>query len=212
MELPRDFTGNVARAALREEIRGRFPLRSVHYLSLAVEAESCIGVIESGAPGQIDEAKLAGVVIGSFSFMRWLDDPDAPEIPTVTRMTPGEGIAAMVRLRNWLRGRAASLDGDVAAQITPDGASPESDSPSSEIPPLDVASGQWLKNTTAAAIEGLETETLATYRADGKTSPDKMSGIDKQGRMWRRQGTPNSHPWYLRSTLKSKTTPPKNPG
>ncbi len=71
-------------------------------------------------------------------------------------------------------------------------------------PALDKEDGTWVKNTHAAHIEGLESATLRKYRLIGITTSDKTLGCDNDGRIWRRQGTLVSHPWYLRSTLKAQ--------
>jgi hypothetical protein len=73
-----------------------------------------------------------------------------------------------------------------------------------EIPPLDLGSGKWVTNKEAAKMEGLSTRSLADYRKPGHAkyiAEDKMSGIDKDGRMWRRQGTKRSHPYYYVPSL-----------
>lgn len=73
-----------------------------------------------------------------------------------------------------------------------------------DTPELDTQGGEWIKNKKAARLLGVEVSTLCVYRSDshgGRTSEDKMFGIDYQGRIWRRVGTPRSHPWYLRSSL-----------
>lgn len=69
-------------------------------------------------------------------------------------------------------------------------------------PPFDRANGEWVSNKRAAKIEGVATRTLADYRAEGTVTADKRLGRDNDGRVWRRPGTPTSHPWYLSSTLK----------
>jgi len=74
----------------------------------------------------------------------------------------------------------------------------------SETPPLDRNSGKWISNKRAAQLEGVETRTLADYRLHGIKNAAKTLGRDKDGRVWRREGTPNSHPQYLRSTLRAK--------
>ncbi len=76
-----------------------------------------------------------------------------------------------------------------------------------ETPKLDRENGQWLKNTKAAAKEGIETRTLAKYRTEGQVNSSKSLGRDKGGRVWRRDGTPSSHPWYLKSSLPSSRKP-----
>jgi hypothetical protein len=68
-------------------------------------------------------------------------------------------------------------------------------------PPLDREDGKWVNNKRAAILEGFMTETLGTYRKSGIQNSDKTLGCDQEGRIWRRNGTPKSHPWYLRSTL-----------
>ncbi len=80
-----------------------------------------------------------------------------------------------------------------------------------DIPPLDRANDEWRKNDDAAEIDGVKTRTLANYRTKGAATPDGRFGRDKYGRIWRREGTRNSHPWYLLSTLKnSRTRLPQN--
>jgi len=70
-------------------------------------------------------------------------------------------------------------------------------------PEFNRQNGEWVKNTKAAELEGLEPRTLAAYRSQGIANADKTLGRERDGRVWRRPGTPNSHPWYLRSTLKN---------
>jgi len=76
-----------------------------------------------------------------------------------------------------------------------------------DTPKLDRQNGQWVSNKKAAAQEGIETRTLAKYRTDGKANPDKTFGRDNDGRVWRRDGTPSSHPWYLKSSLRGPQKP-----
>jgi hypothetical protein len=71
-------------------------------------------------------------------------------------------------------------------------------------PPLDRTSGAWVSNKRAAEIDGVETRTLADYRVRGIKDAGGNLGRDKDGRVWRREGTSRSHPWYLRSTLRAK--------
>jgi hypothetical protein len=73
-----------------------------------------------------------------------------------------------------------------------------------ETPPLDRDSQDWVKNTDAAKIENIATATLTSYRSQGISSPDQRIGRDRNGRVWRRTGTTNSHVWYLRSSLGSE--------
>ena len=68
-------------------------------------------------------------------------------------------------------------------------------------PPLNKENGQWVRNKRAATLDGLKTRTLADYRHDGIALSDGTFGRDRDGRLWRRQGTRNSHPWYLKSSL-----------
>lgn len=78
-----------------------------------------------------------------------------------------------------------------------------------ETPHLDTESIDWLqaKEIAGEKSEGVNTGTLAKYRLEsegGVQTQDKMLGKDKDGRVWRRIGTPTSHPWYLRKTLIGK--------
>ncbi len=100
--------------------------------------------------------------------------------------------------RKALRGRAKQSERDGGAN-----ADYGIDKLESKTPPLDRDSGKWIKNKRAADLEGIETRTLADYRTQGIKTADGNLGRDKDGRVWRRKGTPRSHPWYLRSTLRA---------
>ena len=71
-------------------------------------------------------------------------------------------------------------------------------------PAFDRENGKWVKNTAAADLENVTTETLKKYRTEGIKKSGGRLGRDNDGRVWRRPGTPNSHPWYLKSTLRSQ--------
>ncbi|MBI5864078.1 MAG: hypothetical protein HZB38_06175 [Planctomycetes bacterium] len=86
-----------------------------------------------------------------------------------------------------LKGRGARLSGEGADL--------------SAIPPLDIGSGAWVSNKLAADKEGVYTATLKDYRGQGTCAPDKLSGKDRDGRIWRKRNV-NSHAWYLLSSLK----------
>ncbi len=73
-----------------------------------------------------------------------------------------------------------------------------------DTPPLDRNSGNWVSNKRAADIEGIGARTLADYRSLGIKNAAGNLGRDTYGRVWRREGTPRAHPWYLRSTLLAK--------
>ena len=73
----------------------------------------------------------------------------------------------------------------------------------STTPPLDRENGQWVSSTAAAKIESLKVDTLTDYRSEGIVTADKRLGRDRDGRVWRRDGTLRSRPWYSRSTLKN---------
>ena len=80
--------------------------------------------------------------------------------------------------------------------------------PAPDIPPFDSQSGEWCTARIAAQIENLKAATLGTYRRKPMAqyvSKDKMSGEDRDGRLWRRTGTPGSHPWYYRPSLRAPT-------
>lgn len=69
------------------------------------------------------------------------------------------------------------------------------------IPPLDTDSPDWVRTSTAAKVEGKRADTLGKYRSMGTVAPDRMSGRDKFGRVWRRQGTRKSQVYYYRPSL-----------
>ena len=82
----------------------------------------------------------------------------------------------------------------------------EGDNWESGIPTLDKDSADWIPNKAAAKTEGLEVRSLSTYRKKSqaiRVNADKTCGIDKDGRMWRRAGTDDSHPWYYKPSLKN---------
>jgi hypothetical protein len=70
-------------------------------------------------------------------------------------------------------------------------------------PPLDRHSGQWVKAARAAELDGVVTKTLNLYRQAGfgGKSKDAFFGVDKDGRIWRRQGTEKSGVWYFLPAL-----------
>ncbi|QDU86782.1 hypothetical protein Pla175_01330 [Pirellulimonas nuda] len=72
------------------------------------------------------------------------------------------------------------------------------------VPQLDRENGEWVRNKRAAVLEGLTVQTLRTYRGLGKSDTESCLGEDPDGRVWRKNGSSNTHPWYLRSTLKSE--------
>jgi len=77
-------------------------------------------------------------------------------------------------------------------------------------PLLEKGNG-WVKNTVAANLDDVQPRTLARYRFDGIMNATKTLGRDRDGRIWRRTGTSNSHPWYLSSSLKSKAKQSRKP-
>ena len=68
-------------------------------------------------------------------------------------------------------------------------------------PALRKESGEWISNKQASKLLDVQVDTLSSYRKFGETSSDRMFGRDSYGRIWRRAGTPQSHPWYLRSSV-----------
>lgn len=72
------------------------------------------------------------------------------------------------------------------------------------IPSFSETDGNWIRAKRAAKLDGVELNTLRTYRSKGQIADDKMSGIDKDGRMWRKAGAATKHPWYYRPSLMSK--------
>ena len=74
-----------------------------------------------------------------------------------------------------------------------------------ETPPLDTKSVEWVASSEKNREKlGLPTETLRTYRLEsvgGRKMPDEMFGIDRDGRIWRRRGTPKSQVYYYKPSL-----------
>lgn len=76
------------------------------------------------------------------------------------------------------------------------------------IPPLDLESGEWIPSRTAAKFENLKPDTLSDYRSPKRAqfaTADRMNGIDRDGRIWRRRGSKSSHPWYYKPSLKDNS-------
>lgn len=69
-------------------------------------------------------------------------------------------------------------------------------------PKFDPLSNDWIKSKALSKQLNLTTGSLATYRANGLQTDDKRFGKDQDGRIWRRPGTPRSHPWYYRPSIK----------
>ncbi|GIW97056.1 MAG: hypothetical protein KatS3mg111_0389 [Pirellulaceae bacterium] len=74
-----------------------------------------------------------------------------------------------------------------------------------ETPPLDTKSVEWVRaEQKNKEFLGLPIKTLRDYRLKskgGRISPNEMFGIDRYGRIWRREGTPNSRIWYYAPSL-----------
>ena len=78
-----------------------------------------------------------------------------------------------------------------------------------KIPPYTRGDSNWCDTAEAATIEGIVVGTMRAYRESGCCAGDNNSGIDKYGRMWRRDsgkpgkpGTPGAHIFYHRPSLK----------
>ncbi|MBN1341505.1 MAG: hypothetical protein JXQ73_02440 [Phycisphaerae bacterium] len=117
----------------------------------------------------------------------------------------------------YLRPRRSAADGQVQGGSTRKQSAPMSTTVDDtdvnyekmieDIGELDPNSGQWVTVTVAAKIEDLKTGTLADYRSRSLakyTAEDGKSGVDRDGRIWRRRlhGSTHTHPFYLKQTLK----------
>ena len=121
------------------------------------------------------------------------EPPGAEQLPGDAQPPESEGPKTPTPLRN------AKLD--VGTDTVP-----EETGPAPEIPPLELGSGKWIKAKDAAKRDGLIPRTLAVYRGAGVAryvSSDKMSGIDRDGHMWRKGGTTRAHAWYFVKSLRS---------
>ncbi len=72
------------------------------------------------------------------------------------------------------------------------------------IPELDIDSGKWVRVRKAAMADDVTTASLKTVRGEGQKAADGLTGIDPQGRIWRKPSR-NAHTWYLRSSLRNST-------
>lgn len=78
-----------------------------------------------------------------------------------------------------------------------------------DIPSLDKTNGEWVKQDDAAAIVAKDVQTLANDRLErlgGLKFEEGLSGIDRRGRMWRKERLTDQIIWYLKSSLSSKPT------
>lgn len=75
-----------------------------------------------------------------------------------------------------------------------------------ETPPLDTKSVEWIAARSKNAKKfGLTIRTLRDYRTKqhgGRSMPDKTFGKDRDGRLWRRQGTAKSTVYYYAPSLR----------
>ena len=176
------------RKLLEEKPIGDFPTDMQTILKdLAGEQCRCDGKRATGL-----ESVVAGSQVGllgerGLEQLLWLDkDAD------LSNRFPGIKVTPPVANENKSEGTGgAGTDDEIGAL-------------EKNTPPLDRHSTKWVSNKRAAGIDGVETRTLADYRLQGVKNAAGSLGRDKDGRVWRREGTPHSHPWYLRSTLSAK--------
>jgi len=63
---------------------------------------------------------------------------------------------------------------------------------------IDETKGRWVSQEKFREKKNLEQQTLQTYRANGMKSGDGLSGTDRQGNHWRKNGTgPTEQPEYF---------------
>lgn len=177
------------------------PLPPLEQLAISTNFEHCEGTIE------VWVARLRQHVTAlrrDELFTVALDICDADSripFPPEQDNKPGANLAALLE---WCVLAKRSLQGEPVAKAT--------SAVKMDLPPLDRNGGLWVTNKIAAGLEGVDTETLGSYRQRGQTADNDMAGVDKDGRIWRRQGTPNAHPWYLRASLKTIEKSQQNPG
>ena len=109
----------------------------------------------------------------------------------------------------WMRERVMRelIESELAAPAVPEPADEVSEIErlARETPPLNKQSGEWVDANEAARIDELKQDTLASYRTLGEKTPDRLFGIDKDKRIWRKQQSKRNnpgHPYYLVSSLK----------
>lgn len=140
-------------------------------------------------PGGPHRRYSVGDVIGS------ADIEVLRSIGRLLERTPIEVLPESSRLLSISTGNAADIQMDFAAT-----------SEASFIPPYSASSGLWCEVKAAARREGIKVDTLLRYRHRPPAvlvAEDRMSGIDRDGRMWRKLGTENTHTKYLISSLKT---------
>ena len=143
---------------------------------------------------------------------RWIDAgcpfDSKPRIERVVESFPRDTNSYILGLiHNLIDLHELSLQDSSGDQEAPTAKETESNLAETEAktPALDIESVDWI----AARKEnenkfGLKIRTLSKYRTErqgGMVSSDKMFGIDRDDRIWRRKGTEKSQVYYLVSSL-----------
>ena len=185
------------------------PLEQLRQLAAEVSDEDLNSSMGQRRVGElileaVDELAVANELLGDGAFrnhiIKNLDFPSAIAVPPYLEEMTDEGVVKLIEmLEHWCSGTVESsvpdchssepvIDLEELARVTER---------------LDRINGKWVSNRKAAYIEVVDTATLAKYRRAGYSTPDERFGRDIHGRIWRRDGTDHSHPWYLRHTLKA---------
>lgn len=185
----RDTHKDAIRNALgAEELRAWFDARALPWTAAGVRQQRGVLIADRGMPA----AEVDGLTLGEF-LERLRGEP----LELATDEPPVGTVALRQRIDQAHAAPPASESPTIEAL----------DALEKTTPSINREDGSWVTNKLAARIDGLEPRTLANYRREGQKTADGMFGRDKDGRIWRRLGTPSSHPCYLRSTLRSDSEP-----
>lgn len=92
----------------------------------------------------------------------------------------------------------------------PETEKPKAIDPGDSIPPM--SSGEWVNQREAADRDDVSVTSLATMRSPGQwRSWDKLMGIDKSGRKWRKESENSKTIWYYAPSLLGNQVSPINP-
>ena len=149
---------------------------------------------------QLKHCRLEGPHVGTIEISCH-DDPDGDHESRVKNV--------LCRWREWLlRTRNGSETVPNVSVSTLDADNETSESIAAiekKTPALDPESIDWIHaRKKNLKILGLPLKTLREYRTPskgGRSNSSETFGIDAFGRIWRRQGTPSSSVYYLRSSL-----------
>lgn len=82
-----------------------------------------------------------------------------------------------------------------------------------DIPPLDTDSAEWLDQSQAKGQDNVSLDSLKTERSRpvGRRNLDGTFGVDKAGRVWRKESSSSKKVWYYKPRLRRNQVSNDNP-